>query len=471
MSSFSKDENNFNKHTDEGMELLKKSVKKVGIIESITVSNDDKIISGNARQEAIESGMGDEVEPIIIETDGTRPVVLKRTDIHSGTKQFHEAALLANTTAKKNIAFDFDLIQEIAVDDFDIDIVELGVDIFDNLNFDDISKSDNSKVGILSDRFIIPPFSILDSKSGKWQERKNAWLALGIKSEIGRDENLTYSSSAQSTRIYEVRNKIREKLGSDPSWDEILKYCKTNNIPLQNGTSIFDPVLCELVYRWFNIQNGIILDPFAGGSVRGIVASKLGMQYYGIDLRKEQIEENYNNAKKVLGDNIVPYWVHDDSKNIDKLFYNEKYDLVFSCPPYADLETYSNDPRDLSNMIYEDFIDSYREIIHKTCSLLNDNRFAVFVVGEVRKNNGTYYNFVADTVSAFLGAGLVYYNEMILATQIGSMAIRVQRQFNSGRKIGKVHQNVLVFYKGDLNQIKNLYPAIDFSDDDILSEY
>ncbi len=40
----------------------------------------------------------------------------------------------------------------------------------------------------------------------------------------------------------------------------------------QSGTSIFDPVLCELAYRWFCPPGGLILDPFAGGSVRGIVA-------------------------------------------------------------------------------------------------------------------------------------------------------------------------------------------------------
>jgi hypothetical protein len=113
------------------MELLGNSIAKVGVIESITVSNDDKIISGNARHEKISEVLGVDTEPIVIETDGTQPIILKRTDIQSGTKQFTEAALLANTTAKQNINLDFDLIQEIAIDEFDIDIVELGVEIID----------------------------------------------------------------------------------------------------------------------------------------------------------------------------------------------------------------------------------------------------------------------------------------------------------------------------------------------------
>jgi hypothetical protein len=130
LSDFSQDENNFNRHTDEGMALLGKSIAKVGVIESVTVSADDKIISGNARQEKIMAALGGDAEPIVVETDGTRPVILKRTDIKSGSKAFHEAAILANTTAKKNIELDIQLMEEVAVDDFDIDIQDLGVDVF-----------------------------------------------------------------------------------------------------------------------------------------------------------------------------------------------------------------------------------------------------------------------------------------------------------------------------------------------------
>ena len=119
------DHKNFNRHTDKGMEELKLSIEKVGVIESITVSSDDKIITGNARQKKIVEVLGEDIEPIVIETDGTRPVVLKRTDIQSNTKKYHEAALLANTTAIHNINLDRGLIEEIAVEEYKIDIEEL----------------------------------------------------------------------------------------------------------------------------------------------------------------------------------------------------------------------------------------------------------------------------------------------------------------------------------------------------------
>jgi hypothetical protein len=70
-------------------------------------------------------------------------------------------------------------------------------------------------------------------------------------------------------------------------------------------------------------------------------------------------------------------------------------------------------------------------------------------VGDVRDNKGIYRNFVSDTIDAFQRAGLSYYNEAILVTAVGSLPIRVGRQFEAGRKLGKTHQNVLVFVKGD----------------------
>ena len=102
----------------------------------------------------------------------------------------------------------------------------------------------------------------------------------------------------------------------------------------------------------------------------------------------------------------------------------EQYDFVFSCPPYHDLEEYSDDPADLSNMTYDDFLNVYRSIIQKSVSKLKDNRFACFVVGEIRDEKGMYRDFVGDTVQAFRDAGMEYYNEIILINVAGSLPIR-----------------------------------------------
>lgn len=229
-----------------------------------------------------------------------------------------------------------------------------------------------------------------------------------------------------------------------------------------NGTSIFDPVLCELSYRWFCPPKGLILDPFAGGSVRGIVASKLGRQYVGIDLRPEQIEANRRQAQKTC-ENEMPVWHVGNSLNIDKIARGE-YDFVYSCPPYADLERYSDNPEDLSTMQYKDFLAVYRKIIAKSCSMLKEDSFAAFVVGEVRGKDGNYYGFVPDTIQAFKDAGLSYYNEIIIVTSAATLPLRAPKQFDASRKIGKTHQNLLVFLKGDAFKAAKKIGPIDMSD-------
>ena len=268
--------------------------------------------------------------------------------------------------------------------------------------------------GPVAERFTLPPFTILDARSGDWQERKRAWASLGINSEVGRTENLLRMSDTCS-------------LG-------------------EKDTSIFDPVVCELVYRWFCPAGGQVVDPFAGGSVRGIVAAQLGLNYWGCDLRAEQVEANRAQAEMICGD-VKPQWVCGDS--METLTDAPAADFIFSCPPYGDLEVYSDDPADLSNMEWHTFVAAYKRIIMRSVARLKDDRFACFVVGDFRDPKGFYRDFVSTTIRAFEECGARLYNEAILVTSVGSASMRVTKQFDASRKMAKTHQNVLVFCKGD----------------------
>lgn len=314
----------------------------------------------------------------------------------------------------------------------------------------------------LKDSFIFPPFSILDTRSGVWQERKRKWMQLGFNSQETREDVELIAKSGQSTAIYELKNKMRDMLQREPNWDEIIDYAKKKGLHVYEGASIFDPVLCELSYRWFCPLGGRILDPFAGGSVRGIVAGSLGYFYEGIDLRIDQVEANKKQAMNLNLQDIN--WYCGDSNEVLENIEFKEIDFVYSCPPYADLEKYSDDPKDLSNMDYKDFKEVYFSIIKKSVTQLKNDRFACFVVGDVRDKKGFYYNFVSDTIEAFKDAGMELYNEIILVNTVGSLAIRVRRQFNGGRKVGKMHQNVLVFYKGDPKKIKDNFPELNLGE-------
>ena len=309
--------------------------------------------------------------------------------------------------------------------------------------------------GTMSDHFILPPFSVLNAREGVWQSRKRRWLSLGIESEVGRGEALTcgISIDGRSTKDSNIAwtETGKQKNKGQPMANSAINSLfgrpkKAGDNQSQTGTSIFDPVLCELMYKWFCPKQGQIVDPFAGGSVRGIVAHLLDYKYWSCDLRQEQIDANYEQAEKITPDD-KPTWITGDS--IDKLQEAPKADFIFSCPPYGDLEKYSNDKKDLSNMEYHTFIAAMKRIILRCYKQLKNNRFACFIVGDFRDKKGFYRNFISDTISCFIDNNFKLYNEAILVTVTGSLPIRVTKQFNASRKMGKTHQNILVFVKGN----------------------
>lgn len=666
-------------HSGEQVAQIASSIKEFGFLNPVIVDGNNGIIAGHGRVLAARK-LGLETVPTI-----------KAEHLTEAQKR---AYILADNKLALNAGWDDDLLKVEILDlreaGFDIELTGFSDEELDALFAEAGPPEEKEERVSLSDRFLIPPFSVLNAREGWWQDRKRSWLALGIKSEEGRADAMTWRTD-----------------GPD--------YISQRIAAAGGGTSVFDPVICEIAYRWFCPQGGTVLDPFAGGSVRGVVAAKLGLPYIGSELRGEQVAANraqweamedkspftlslpsfaddnmpdltpietrgaytvkrddafvigggrggkvrtcwtlaqgatglvtagsrsspqvnivaqiarklgipcrvhtpegelspevrmaqlagaevvqhnagYNNViiararedaaatgwreipfgmecleaieatarqvenipadtKRIVmpvgsgmslagvlhglvrrklnipvvgvkvgadpvkrldeyapakwrkmvtlvdsgmdydkraaktdlhglkldpiyeakcipfledGDLLWvvgiraseamtakcpdPVWHEADSRNIDKVCAGLEADFVFSCPPYADLEVYSDDPKDLSTLGYPEFKAAYFEIIAKSCALLKPNRFAAFVVGEVRDPKGNYYDFVGDTVEAFRAAGLHYYNEAILVTAVGSLPIRAGRQFAAGRKLGKTHQNVLIFVKGD----------------------
>lgn len=473
-------------HSDDQIAQIAASIKEFGFTNPVLMDGENGIIAGHGRVMAAKKLGLKEVPTIALP--------------HLSEAQ-KRAYVIADNKLALNAGWDAELLKiEIGdLQSMDFDLTLLGFtegELADMLVESPGGEGGEGPAnGSLSDRFLIPPFSVLNAREGWWQDRKREWLALGIKSELGRGENgfdaapggspMVAGYSKDGKRLTGVENiggkaangkRKAATFGQDLMKGEhvVGEKGKATAIPgggtgknsaymfrtqdgyqagdeaqaTGSGTSIFDPVLAEIAYTWFCPPGGLILDPFAGGSVRGVVASKIGRQYVGHELRPEQVAAN-----RVQGDEIcadpMPVWIEGDSRMIDKTCADVEADMVFSCPPYADLEIYSDDPADLSNMPYKEFVAVYREIIRKACDRLKANRFACFVVGEVRDKKGNYIDFVGDTIQAFRDAGLHYYNEAILVTSVGSLPIRAGKQFSASRKLGKTHQNVLIFVKGD----------------------
>ncbi len=709
--------------SDEALAGLTESVKRFGLVQPIVVNRaSGNVVGGHQRIKALEKLGVKEAQVVVVDLSESEEKALNVTMNNPAIEGTFTADLGGILDGLK-LDFGADLFEGLRLDEIEIPLLDEspseGLEPVERLS--------------LTDRFVVPPFSVLDARQGYWQERKRAWLALGIQSELGR------GGQDLKRRALVINKEMTpgwyEKKRSGMSDEEIIAEYEGGL--LTSGTSIFDPVLCEIIYRWFCLPGGAILDPFAGGSVRGIVAAMLGRKYTGIDLRKEQIEANRKQADAILENpqteksptdtdpdeltpvesvslsmgkpcwlkrddlfsfdgvqggkartclflakqgnaqglitagsrsspqvNIVahvakalgipcrahtpegklspelkaaqaagaeivqhkagynnviiarahedaakqgwqeipfgmecreaveqtrrqvanipveatrlvvsvgsgmslagilwglkdngrslpvvgimvgadpvkrldeyapegwreavqlvksdadyhaaiqasisdvlldphyeakclkylepgdcfwivgirqtagkefslpvtletpvpPQWIIGDSQNVETLAPG-KYDLIFSCPPYHDLEQYSDDPADLSNMNYDNFLAAYRTIIADSVAMLNDDSFACFVVGDIRDKQGFYRNFVSNTITAFQDTGMKLYNDAVLITVLGSLPIRAGKHFEAGRKLGKTHQNVLVFIKGDPKKATEKIGAVAF---------
>lgn len=111
---------NANRHTQRGMQALERSLDQDGWIGAITVAADGETFDGSARVEkTAENGMLDDA--IVIDSDGTRPIVVRRTDIPTATdERAVRLGIAANRVASLNLEWEPDVLGEIAARGVDL---------------------------------------------------------------------------------------------------------------------------------------------------------------------------------------------------------------------------------------------------------------------------------------------------------------------------------------------------------------
>lgn len=408
------------RHNDEAVDYVANSIKEFGFKVPIIIDENNVIVTGHTRLKACEK-LGLKKAPCIRADDLTEDQI--------------KAFRLADNKVGEIATWDLDKLN-LELENIDFDMTPFG---FENIEIDlgsYFDKFDHREKDTLAARFIVPPFSILDSTSGKWQNRKKEWLKKTGNLSETRDGEFGLTSTNSKNSLY---------------------------TSIGNGTSNFDPVFAEIVYTWFCPDGGKILDPFGGEQTKGVVAGELGLSYRAVEIRQDQIDVN---RSKVAQYKDVEY-VCGDSNNIDTLIKENDFDLCFTSPPYYDLEVYSKE--DLSSLgSYEEFMRQYKNIFQKCYDKLKEDSFLVLKVGEIRnKKTGIYRGFVPDNIRVMNEIGWKFYNEIILATSIGTASLRANLSMRT-RKIVKRHQNVLVFYKGNPSNIVKKFKPIECTDEELL---
>lgn len=175
-------------HSDAQVTKIAASIREFGFLNPIIVDGANGIIAGHGRVMAAQK-LGLETLPVI--------------EASHLTEAQKRAYIIADNRLALDAGWDNDLLkielQDLAAQDFDLSLTG-----FDPLELEAFNPSDlpgeGSEAGStasLADRFGIPPFSVLNAREGWWQGRKRAWLGLGIKSELGRGEQLIPNGGGQ----------------------------------------------------------------------------------------------------------------------------------------------------------------------------------------------------------------------------------------------------------------------------------
>jgi DNA modification methylase len=168
----------------------------------------------------------------------------------------------------------------------------------------------------------------------------------------------------------------------------------------KNTLSEFNPAVAKNIISFWSNDGDIVLDPFSGRT-RAIVSYAMNRSYVGFEVSKDVVNYMYNRFEDIgilNNQNFNIDIINDDCVNV-KNYLDGKVDLVFSCPPYWNLEKYESCPGQLSDTSeYSVFLKRLKQRSRESADLLKVGGFMCMVVGDFRRR-GAYIKFHSDLLS------------------------------------------------------------------------
>jgi hypothetical protein len=180
-------------HSEAQVAQIAGSIREFGFTNPVLIDADNGIIAGHGRIMAAQKL-------------GLAEVPCIRLDHLNETQR--KAYIIADNKLALNSGWDEDMLAlelgELKDLDFDLSLTGFSDDELGDLFAEpapEAESSGESGAGSLSAKFGIPPFSVLNAREGWWQDRKRAWLAIGIRSELGRGEGSHHAAPGGSVMV------------------------------------------------------------------------------------------------------------------------------------------------------------------------------------------------------------------------------------------------------------------------------
>ena len=154
--------------------------------------------------------------------------------------------------------------------------------------------------------------------------------------------------------LFANRYKYINKKPDELSDVEILRGLTISGV-LRGYTTFDAKLMYEVIDKY---QPKSIYDPCAGWGERMLASFCRGISYTGVDINAGLIEgyKNMMNYYKMDGCLLI----HGDSAEYD---LKDDFDMVVTCPPYGDIEYYSDDGAE--NLSYDEFLKWWKAVVSK----------------------------------------------------------------------------------------------------------
>jgi DNA modification methylase len=217
------------------------------------------------------------------------------------------------------------------------------------------------------------------------------------------------------------------------------------NKPVQLST--FSSYRADTIIKKYSKEGDLILDPFCGRFTRCYYTIINNRKYIGFDIQPEVISNNrevLNNHKEKDNRFNEANFVYGDGCELN---FDTMVDFIFTCPPYLDLEYYGDEPNQLANMSYTNFLNKIGQCFINCYNLLKPNKYCCFVIGDVRKN-GELLPLHSDFIVLAKKAGFKLFDTIILVNDTSMNKALIWTFVNKGHNFtGKIHEYLLVFKK------------------------
>lgn len=213
--------------------------------------------------------------------------------------------------------------------------------------------------------------------------------------------------------------------------------------------SKFNSEYAKRIIEMWSKENDKIVDPFAGRSSRPLVSTLLKRNYTGFEVIESNLKEaqdQYDDISKGRDMGKLKL-INTSSSNILNHLDKNYADMIYTCPPYFNIEKYESVEGQLTDIkTYDAFLKEYSKILEKASMVLKPSGFFVVVLANFRIN-GTFYDFVGDTKEVLKNT-LIYHDEIILEMSPAKRhPLYVQAITNLNCL--KTHEYCIVFRKDD----------------------